>query len=93
MVLSNRHRYPQGTNVEEKEFDAIQSMLKGLQFEMPAVSEYKNELPPPPFLQALPPPPCRKSSSTALSIIPPEEITSNSPPSNSHWAKLETMVD
>ena len=94
MVLSNRHRYSQGTSVEEKEFDAIQGMLKGLKFEMPETSEHKNELLLPPSApQALPAPPqCLKSSSAALSIIP-EEITSNSTPTTAHWAKLDTMVD
>ena len=77
--------------MEEKEFTAIQDMLKGLQFELPAASEYKNELPLPSFLQALPSTPCPKSSSRALSVIP-EEITSNSPPTISHWGKLDTMV-
>ncbi len=76
----------QGKNVTDQEFDAISDLLSTLQWELPAVQEYKNDLPQPALGQAP-----SKSDSATVAIMPAVP-KANQPCTDSNWGHLNKMV-
>ena len=81
--------HPQGKNLnKEEEFSAVGDMLAAIQWELPSVQEYKNDLAQPDFL-GIPGVPASTSQTMVSTGSKPDP---NGPCSQEQWAKVQKMV-
>ena len=81
--------HPQGKNLnKEEEFSAVGDMLASIQWELPSVQEYKNDLAQPAFLGI----PGVPTSSSQTMVAAGSKPDPHGPCPPEQWAKLQKMV-
>ena len=83
--------HPQGKNLTVDEFKAVGDMLSASSWELPAASEYKNDLVMPDFLggsEAVP-----KALTSSVALVVDKRPDPAGPVSPEQWSKLAKMVD
>jgi len=80
--------HPQGKNIKDEEFNALGDMLAQMNWELPAVQEYKNDLIQPDFLGI---PSVQPSSSHTLAVQSPQPDPLG-PCTPKQWANVQKMV-
>ena len=82
--------HPQGKNLNVDEFKAVGDMLAASSWELPAATEYKNDLVLPDFLGESVPK--SLNSTLALKIVEKKQDP-DGPVTPEQWSKLAKMVD
>ena len=84
--------HPQGKNLSADEFKAVGDMLAAPSWELPAASEYKNDLVMPDFLNSeggqVP-----KALNSSIALVVDKRPDPAGPVSTEQWSKLAKMVD
>ena len=82
--------HPQGKNLNVDEFKAVGDMLAASSWELPAATEYKNDLVLPDFLgEAVP----KANTNMVAVVVADKRPDPAGPVTPEQWAKLAKMVD